>query len=221
MVSTRSQINKSTQMVRGTKPVLVKELLPVVDDNTKLRATIWKVEPEQLKEQEQVTPTEEQVTPVTEESKPVDSPKKAKRVRKMPDYKSIVRTRSQKLKEAELYHEKMLSDISSHWDAFRREPKIDSIYGNEAELAEYLYHLRGIHPTTLKPEFVARVTEALPWFKWQNLPAKTNWCGILSVLAATVMAAAGAVYMQMKLHDHENMKKIVMMLIEVRDRIRA
>jgi hypothetical protein len=225
------------QLRRGTKPVLVKEPLTITTvGDVSFQATMWKelgdsltasatiVEEEPVAAGEPLAadePTEVPYDSLKSLTSSSDSPKKTKRVRKMPEYKSIVRTRSQKLKEAEVYHEKMLDRLSSHWHVMRREPKIDSPYGDEAELATYIQNLRDIHPENLKPEFVARVTEALPWFKW-HVPAKTTWCGTLTNLAAVgglVAVAIGAVYMQVKLQDRENTQKIIMMLNEIRNRM--
>jgi hypothetical protein len=136
----------------------------------------------------------------------------------MPEYKSIVRTRSQKLKEAEIYHEKQLERLAQHWYVMRREPKINSHYGDESELAVYIQNLRAINPENLKPEFVARVTEVLPWFKW-HVSEKTNWCSVLSNIATfggLVAVTLGAVYVHTKLQDQETLKQILLTLNNLR-----
>ena len=204
-------------------------------DSTSLQTTIWQELGQRnatlvataFAEAQEVNATntaEDYVEPKPEEvstpSVVEASPNKSKRVRKMPEYKSIVRTRSQKLKEAEIYHEKQLERLAQHWYIMRREPKIDSQYGDESELAAYIQNLRAIHPENLKPEFVARVTEALPWFKW-HVPEKTTWCaafGWAATFGGLIAVTLGAAYVQVKLHDRQTMNQVLLMLNELRVR---
>lgn len=228
MVSTRSQLKNNITPMQSLRrsprcmPALVKEIHAFTVGEVSLNTSMWKdatvvaevdSPTEDYVESAYVKP-EEVSTPSAGEA----SPTKSKRVRKMPEYKSIVRTRSQKLKEAEVYHEKQLERLAQHWYIMRREPKINSHYGDESELATYIQNLRAIHPENLKPEFVARVTEVLPWFKW-NVPEKTNWCsaiGRAATFGALIAVVLGAVYVQVKLQDRETMKQILLSLNNLR-----
>lgn len=135
----------------------------------------------------------------SEELESAESPR-TKRQRKLNEYKSIVRTRSQKLREAEMYHEDMLTRLQNHWATWGKEPTAAS----GAELAEYIQSLRNIHPQNLKPEFVARVTETNPWFKWSTPAKQRTWChfmGNVVLFSGAVSMVVSAAYLQIKLQD--------------------
>ena len=92
---------------------------------------------------------------------------KPKRARRQLEYKSIVRTRSQKLKEALLYHDIKLVELATFYKANKREPYIGSDSLSEIELATYIHNIRVLPMNT---EFVAKVNKALPWFQWSIMP---------------------------------------------------
>jgi hypothetical protein len=247
MVSTRSQVKNNTKPVSTMQ--LRQRSHPVRPAGTSLHTTIWHelaqqnaalvaeanevntegpdyvkpdevdaVEPAYVKPEEDSTAAPASATATATPTGA--SPTKSKRVRKMPEYKSIVRTRSQKLKEAEVYHERQLERLAQHWYIMRREPKIDSPYGDESELAVYIQNLRAIHPENLKSEFVARVTEVLPWFKW-HVPEKTTWCatfGWVATFGGLIAVTLGAAYVQVKLQDRQTMNQVLLMLNELRAR---
>ena len=233
MVSTRSQLKNNTKSVSTMQ--LRQRSQPVRSDSTSLQTTIWQelgqknaalvatafAEAQEVDADGPKPDEVDAVEPKPEEASVSEaSPVKSKRVRKMPEYKSIVRTRSQKLKEAEIYHERQLERLAQHWYIMRREPKIDSPYGDESELAAYIQNLRAIHPENLKPEFVARVTEALPWFKW-HVPEKTTRCsafGWFATFGGLIAVTLGAAYVQVKLQDRQTMNQVLLMLSELRAR---
>lgn len=135
---------------------------------------------------------------------------KRKRVRKNNDYKSIIRTRSQKLKEALLYHDAKLLEVAVFYKAYKREPRMESSNASEVELATYIHNLR-VAP--LNSDFVIRVSEALPWFKW-SLETKTESSFVYILMVLFMMGtAAGAVYVQFYLANIENTRAWISSLV--------
>jgi len=133
-----------------------------------------------------------------------DEPKR-KRVRKTNEYKSIIRTRSQKLKEALAYHDAMLVEVGSFYKLHKREPRMESPITKEVELATYIHNLR-VAP--LNTDFVIRVSDALPWFKWSP-DVQQKWSlGYVLMALFTVSVSLGALYMQVYMSDIENVRAL-------------
>ena len=128
---------------------------------------------------------------------------KRKRVRKANDYKSIIRTRSQKIKEALLYHDVKLLAVGTFYKLNKREPRMESSNLAEVELATYIHNLRA---APLNTDFVIRVSEALPWFKWSQ-EVDTSWSvSDIIISLFTVTLTIGAIYTHLYLSDIENVR---------------
>jgi len=115
------------------------------------------------------------------------------------EFKSIIRTRSQKLNEAKMYHENMLTLLENHWNTYNREPD-----ATNATLANYIQNLRSIDSANLRPEFVALVTERLPWFKWKltkNTGGWSRFVGNVAKYTFLVTLVIWAAYLQVKLTE--------------------
>ena len=115
------------------------------------------------------------------------------------EFKSIIRTRSQKLNEAKMYHENMITLLENHWNTYNREPDA----ANPA-LADYIQNLRSIDSANLRPEFVALVTERLPWFKWKLTTKTEGWsrfAGNVAKYTFLVTLVLWAAYLQVKLTE--------------------
>ena len=141
---------------------------------------------------------------------------KPRRVRRELEYKSIVRTRLQKLKEAEAFHESQLTKLQEFWTKWRKEPNVDSADTEEVALASYIHNLRTVAPGNFKPEFVARVTEMLPWFKWsiQEKP-RSSFIDNLLAFSLLFMLIATATQMQILLNNKDALYRILRALSHV------
>jgi len=139
-----------------------------------------------------------------------------RRVRRELEYKSIVRTRSQKLKEAEAYHISQLTKLQDFWNKWRKEPNEDSADTEEVALASYIQNLRTVTPGNLKQEFVARVTEMLPWFKWRvQEKQKSSFIDKFLTFSLLCMLVATAAQMQILLNNKDAMNRILLSLSQI------
>ena len=139
-----------------------------------------------------------------------------RRVRRELEYKSIVRTRSQKLKEAENYHLKQLAQLQEFWDKWGKEPDVDSTDTEEVALASYIQNLRTVTPGNLKPEFVARVTEILPWFKWRVQEVrKSSFIDKFLAFSLLFLLIATATQMQVLMNNKDAMNRILVALSQL------
>jgi len=132
---------------------------------------------------------------------------KVKRVNKKMEYKSIIRTRAQKVREALAYHDAMLNDVATFYNLTKKEPQMESSDSKEVELATYIHNLR-VAP--LNAEFVLRVSEAIPWFKWGSPAQKPvrRWttCENIGMLLLTVSTGIAAATVQMYFSDPRNVR---------------
>ena len=80
-------------------------------------------------------------------------------VRRELEYKSIVRTRGQKLRE-ELAQLEKIAEFYKKW---RYEPRMNAKSEAEVELATYLHNLRAM---PVDKNLALKVGETLPWFQW-------------------------------------------------------
>ena len=87
-------------------------------------------------------------------------PLSTKRKRSELAYVSIIRTRSQKVRE---YHTTKLEAIADFYNKNNEEPHLDSTNIVEAELATYIHNIRH---SPLNIDLVTQVNNQLPWFHW-------------------------------------------------------
>ena len=97
---------------------------------------------------------------IKQQSRVVEQPRAAEQVKQE---ESIIRTRSQKLRESMVYHRSVLNEINAFFTANQREPT----EGEERYLALYIQRMREYKATgALRPEFIMAVDDTIPWFVW-------------------------------------------------------
>jgi len=123
-----------------------------------------------------------------------------------PEFVSIIRTRSQKVRE---YHNLMISSVGVFYMKKKKEPRLDSKESSEVELATYLHNIRH---TELNVELVLKIADALPWFDWteKNTDISTSEnSGFLNIVAALlVIASFSAFYVALQMNIDET-KRLV------------
>lgn len=85
---------------------------------------------------------------------------------------SIIRTRSQKLREALVRNRSVLEEINTFYTANQREPSEESEDGEERWLAGYIKRMRwewqrGAFGRAI-PELIVEVENIIPWFVWDE-----------------------------------------------------
>ena len=149
--------------------------------------------------------------PLPDGDEPVKEPVKEpvvkkKRLNKKTEYKSIIRTRAQKIREALAYHDAKLSEVSAFYKKFKHEPHMKSSDRNEVELATYIHNLR-VAP--LNAEFVSRVSEAIPWFNWSleaPSPSILNCKNITFMILGTGAFSFAATSLQIYFSNPNNIR---------------
>jgi len=137
--------------------------------------------------------------------KPVE--KKQGRKRRELQYKSIVRTRSQKLREELELHDSQLTQIAEFYAKRRFEPRMNSNNDTEVALATYIHNLR---TTPVSAELAVRVSKSIPWFQWTK---KNSGFGDVLVnlgfflLFASLVALSASV--QIYVRDVENIRNLL------------
>lgn len=137
---------------------------------------------------------QESVTPTTSDKK--------KRVRKELPYKSIVRTRSQKLREEMERHEMLLSKVADFYSKKRFEPRMQSNDNTEIALATYIHNLR---TAAVDPNVAVKVSTTLPWFQWTKKSSRLT--DVLNLLGGFLLISSlTALYVgvQVGLRNNEN-----------------
>jgi len=128
---------------------------------------------------------------------------KAKKMKKELPYKSIVQTRSQKLREA---YEALLNKANMFHMKHLREPNMSASDSDEVALATFLHNLR---TQPISSELVQKATQLMPWFKWEHVKSTWDFKTIaLNVTGGLLVVAASvglSVWVQMLLNDRQNL----------------
>lgn len=92
-------------------------------------------------------------------------------------FKSIIRTRSQKLAESRAFMVKMFADINEFYGAHMREPLVSSSSEDERNMASFLRSLRDANAQDNLggQSAIDKVHEHLPWFKFEE-PRQAGCC---------------------------------------------
>ncbi len=92
-------------------------------------------------------------------------------------YKSIIRTRAQKLKDHQAYLDSMFTNIDTFYNARGYEPSAFSDRAEEAYMGAFVRSLRSAHSCdNLGGQAgVELVKSRLPWFKFEEANAVTQW----------------------------------------------
>jgi hypothetical protein len=143
---------------------------------------------------------------------PVKTKNKGKKAKKELAYKSIVQTRSQKLREAMLAYDSMLDKINMFHMKHLREPDMTAKDHDEQAMATFLHNLR---TQPLNTELVQKALTRMPWFHWDKSKMAASWpfgsmafsaLGGLFLLTASVGLS---VWVQMSLHDTSTMHRLI------------
>ena len=139
-------------------------------------------------------------------------PLSTKRKRSELAYVSIIRTRSQKVRE---YHTTKLEAIADFYNKNNEEPHLDSTNIVEAELATYIHNIRH---SPLNIDLVTQVNNQLPWFHWSvRKEKKETTMGFLNTFTIILLIASlTALYIgaQINLSNSERLALWVNQLVE-------
>jgi hypothetical protein len=136
--------------------------------------------------------------------------KKMKKAKRAPAYKSIVQTRSQKLREAMEAYDSMLNKVGTFYMKHLREPEMTATDPDELAMATFLHNLR---TQPLNAEVVQKALTRMPWFQWDK--SKYSWkppsltLTLLSGLFVLTMSVGLSVMVQMSLHDTSDMHRLI------------
>ena len=111
-------------------------------------------------------------------------------------YKSIIRTRSQKLNEQRQFVTDMFTSINAYYVAHNKEPSLDGVTSKEVQMAQFLQSLREAHNMGAfsGTEGAALIKSHFPWLELVQLSppvAKPKWSGTakcLAVFAASLLS---------------------------------
>lgn len=141
---------------------------------------------------------------------PVKTKSKNKKQKKELAYKSIVQTRSQKLREAMEAYDSMLNKINMFHMKHLREPDMTAKDLDEQAMATFLHNLR---TQPLNTELVQKALTHMPWFHWdKSKAAASNWSLVFSVLGGLFLLTTSvglSVWVQMSLHDTSTMYRLI------------
>ncbi len=135
---------------------------------------------------------------------------KAKKQKKELAYKSIVQTRSQKLREAMEAYDSMLNKTGNFYLKHLREPQMTALDADEQAMGTFLHNLR---TQPLNTELVQKAIKLMPWFQWDN--SKSTWSfgsvaiGFVGGFVALTASVGLTLLVQMALRDPENVNRLV------------
>jgi len=107
-------------------------------------------------------------------------------------YKSIIRTRSQKMAEHAVYLQAMFQDIAAFYELHKREPLMTDTKEREVEMANFIKALRDAHAADCLggQSGVDTVLKALPWFKFETRKQMKSQSTCFSTLATAFTICA-------------------------------
>ena len=195
MVSTRSQINAAFRSSPLSKSRYYTNVATLVAD---VPVPVAATATASLVSASHVTASHVTASHVPDTKKP-----KAKKMKKELPYKSIVQTRSQKLREA---YDALLNKANMFHMKHLREPKMSASDSDEVALATFLHNLR---TQPISSELVQKATQLMPWFKWEHVKSTWDFKTIaLNVTGGLLVVAASvglSVWAQMLLNDRQNL----------------
>lgn len=115
-------------------------------------------------------------------------------------YKSIIRTRSQKLNEQRQFVTDMFNSINAYYVAHNKEPSLDGVTSKEVQMAMFLQSLREAHNMGAfnDTEGAALIKSHFPWLSLVQLSppvAKPKWSGVAKCLAVFTASLLSTVSM--------------------------